>query len=238
MKSGVITQHNRDSCSDKIEQLLWHVKATFVWQRPSEIWKKKKRMRRAHLNIWFYFLLLSWGIQNEGGGGCYWMTERIAGSSSNWNLRRTKSVFHVCMQLLPKGSTHLLPPPPPPLYCPWPPPTGTQKPHSSAIPTNDCVSCTRLTTLHLTIYWGGDNCALRLIMTKWHHWKLPIPALSVKSEARGILCILCAGERLSDISFAKYQPLKPECHVLHSTLHFLTWHNHWSNNGRQAKAWA
>lgn len=110
----------------------------------------------------------------------------------------------------------------------------------TAIPTNDCVSSTRLTTLHLTIYLeGGDTCTLGLITAQWHHWKLPIPALSVKSEAGGILWILSVGGRgwPSEISLRKnYQPLKRRWHVLHSTLHFLTWHNHWSNNGRQAKA--
>ena len=45
-----------------------------------------------------------------------------------------------------------------------------------------------------------------------------------------------ARERLSEISFLKYQPFKPQWHVLHSTLHYFTWHNHWSNNGRQVKA--
>lgn len=67
-------------------------------------------------------------------------------------------------------------------------------PPETTIPNNDCVSCTRLTTLHLTIYWGGDNCALCLITPKWHHWKLTILALSVKSEAQGI-CAICVLER-------------------------------------------
>lgn len=151
------------------------------------------------------------------GRGGWWLLldesgERIAGSSSNWNPRRTKSVFHVCVQLLPKGGIHLLPPPP--LYCPWPPsiPTPPSQEHKSliapetAIPTNDCVSSTRLTTLHLTIYQeGGDTCTLGLITAQWHQWKLPIPALSGKSEAGGILRIPHVGGRgrPSEISLRK-----------------------------------
>jgi len=44
-----------------------------------------------------------------------------------------------------------------------------------------------------------------------------------------------AEERLSEISFLKYQLLKPQRLVLHSTLRFLTWHNKWAYNGRQVK---
>lgn len=135
MKSGVVTLHNKDSCSDKIEQYVWPVIATFVWQRPSEIWKKNEEGTSG-----FILSFCLWGWMGWGG---YWIREKITGS--NWNLRRIKSVFHVCMQLLPKGSTQLLPPPPPPppLYCPRPPPPQAHKipiPLETAIPTNDCVS--------------------------------------------------------------------------------------------------
>ena len=43
MKSGVITQHNKDPGSDMIEpgQLVRHVEAMFVRQRPSEIYEEK-----------------------------------------------------------------------------------------------------------------------------------------------------------------------------------------------------
>lgn len=81
--------------------------------------------------------------------------------------------------------------------------------------------------MHLMPFWD-----------RGHDWKLPIRSLSVKSEAAGILLILGrAGERLSEISFLKYLPLKPQRLVLHSTLHFFTWHSNWSDNGRQVKTW-
>lgn len=158
MKSGVITHQDKDSCSDKSEQL-------YDMSRPRLSGKGQvrygKRMKRARLNIWFYFILLSKrfrkGGVGEGRWGSYWMRENNSGSSSNWNLRSSKSVFHVCMQLLPKGRTHLLllqrhhhftvhdPPPP---Y------SHTKASYLLRLPSQlMTVSCAGpLTTLHLRPY--------------------------------------------------------------------------------------
>lgn len=111
-----------------------------------------------------------WGEEAGGGGVLLDERENNSASASNWNLRRTKSVFHVCMQLLPKGSTHLLPSPLSPSYCPWSPPPTFQThrsliPPETTIPTNDYISCASLTTLHFTIYRGEDN----LLIPPYHY---------------------------------------------------------------------
>lgn len=99
MKFGVITQHNKDSCSDKIEprQLVWHIEATFSWQRPSEIWKEK---RRAYLNIWFYFILLSKGFRIGGekrGGGRLLLDEREREWLLQWLKSEKNQICFPCM---------------------------------------------------------------------------------------------------------------------------------------------
>lgn len=256
MKFGVITQHNKDSCSDKIEprQLVWHIEATFSWQRPSEIWKEK---RRAYLNIWFYFILLSKGFRIGGekrGGGRLLLDEREREWLLQWLKSEKNQICFPCMHAAAAKEQNS----PPPTAATTTSLLSRTPHHRHRPPSHRHTKASYLqrrpsplmtASLHSTdhsalkpfFFWRrGDLRLLRLIVTKWHHWKLLIPDLSVKSEAQGISYILGTegrvGERLSEISFLKYQPLKPQWHVLHSTLHFFTWHNHWSNNGRQVKA--
>lgn len=215
MRSGVITHHDKDSRSDKSEQLVWHGEATFVWQRPSEIWKKHEEGTSEHLILFYPFVS---EVQKRGGGcgrGLYWMRENNSGSSSNWNLRRSKSVFHVCMQLLPKGRTHLL------LqhhFTVHDPPPATQKPQETTIPTNDCLLC-----------WTTDHFAFATLLAKQHHRRPSIANFLVKSETW-------------EISWFPSNPQKfylwSICisTVLPCTLNSLTLHNLWPNNGTQPKA--
>lgn len=180
MKSGVITHHDKDSRSDK-----WA--ACVTWRSHVSLAKAEWDMEeewRGH--VWTSDFSLSFCLRGLGKrGGCvcvcgrgrHWMRENNSGSSSNWNLRSSKSVFHVCMQLLPKGRTHLL------LlslhchYCHWtnpPPPLlrSTQKPHTSG----DCHPEYRAPPLL-------DHWPLCTLSTKWHQRFQTL-------RAREISCIL------------------------------------------------
>lgn len=123
MKSVDITRHNKDFRSDKIEpwQLVWHVGATFVWQRPSEIWKKKWG---GH--IWTSDFILSFCLRGSGWGEKGRERGAVTGWEREWlaplvtEIWEEPNLFSMyacsCCQ-----RAALTPPPPPPLYCPWPP---------------------------------------------------------------------------------------------------------------------
>lgn len=75
MKSGVIT-HDKDSRSDKSERPVWHVEATFVWKRPSEIWKKNGEGKSEHLILFYPFVLEVQKREEDVGGGGDVLDER------------------------------------------------------------------------------------------------------------------------------------------------------------------
>lgn len=225
MKSGVVTHQDKDSCSDKSEQL-------YDMSRPRLSGKGQvrygKRMKRARLNIWFYFILLSKrfrkGGVEEGRWGSYWMRENNSGSSSNWNLRSSKSVFHVCMQLLPKGRTHLL------LlllqhhhhFTVHDPPLQPHKgliPLETAIPTNDRLLC-----------WTTDHFAFTTLWLNVLRGRLSPNSLVKPEHSRDFMLSVYCREAVRNVI----------CEISATQLSLpapLCWSNHWSNNGRQPKAW-
>lgn len=197
-----------------------------TWRGHVCLAKAKWDMEKAQKgHVWTSDFILSFCLGgSEKGGGCgrgsYWMRENNSGSSSNWNLRRSKSVFHVCMQLLPKGRTHLL------LllqhhFTVHDPPTPLQ-PHKSLwrLPSwLMTVSCAGpLTTLHLRPYWLNGITEGRRFQTFWWNQSTREISWFPSNPQKVYLWNICIST------------------VLPCTLNPLTLHNHWPNNGRQLKA--
>lgn len=216
MRSGVITHHDKDSRSDKSEQLVWHGEATFIWQRPSEIWKKHEEGTSEHLILFYPFVS---EVQKRGEDveeGCIgW--ERITPAPPATEIWEEANLFSMyacsCCQKAEltssssSNTTSLSMTPP-----------ATQKPQETTIPTNDCLLC-----------WTTDHFAFATLLAKQHHRRPSIANFLVKSETW-------------EISWFPSNPQKfylwSICisTVLPCTLNSLTLHNLWPNNGTQSKA--
>lgn len=138
MKSGVITQHNKDPGFDKIEpgQLVRHAEGMFVRQRPSEIYEENEGGQIGTSDFILSFCLRGserGRTGQEWGAVTGWEGEWLAPPVTEiWEEPNLFSMYacSCCQRAVLTSSSpqhhhhhHL--------FTVHDPPTGTQKPHNS-----------------------------------------------------------------------------------------------------------